>query len=77
METPRREFLLGSGRLLLLTDVAAGALDAILNGEEVPEKYNAASHWWGFTSASNCSLRCCAARTRPRYLWRWLPMAPL
>jgi tetrathionate reductase subunit B len=49
METPRREFLIASGRLLLLTGVAAGALDAILNGEEVPEKYNAATHWWAFT----------------------------
>jgi Fe-S-cluster-containing dehydrogenase component len=49
METARREFLIASGRLLLLTGVAAGALDAMLNGEEVPEPYRAASHWWGMT----------------------------
>lgn len=49
MQTPRREFLLASGRLLLLTGVAAGALDAILKGEEVPEQYRTADHWWGLT----------------------------
>ena len=49
METPRREFLIASGRLLLLTGVAAGALDALLKGEEVPEPYRVASHWWAMT----------------------------
>ena len=29
METPRRDFLFTAGRFLLLTGVAAGALDAI------------------------------------------------
>jgi Fe-S-cluster-containing dehydrogenase component len=49
MDTPRREFLIASGRLLMLTGVAAGALDALLQGEEVPAPYQAASHWWGMT----------------------------
>ncbi len=58
METPRREFLIASGRLLLLTGVAAGALDAILNGEEVPEKYDAATHWWAFTTDISKCIGC-------------------
>jgi tetrathionate reductase subunit B len=48
METPRRDFLFIAGRFLMLTGVAAGALDAIVKGEEVPPAYQAASHWWAF-----------------------------
>jgi tetrathionate reductase subunit B len=82
METPRREFLLASGRLLLLTGVAAGALDAILNGEEVPEQYNAATHWWGFTiDISKCigcglCVRACKEENdvprEPNYFRTWV-----
>ena len=49
MQTPRREFLLSSGKLLLLTGVAAGALESLLKGEEVPEQYRVADHWWALT----------------------------
>jgi tetrathionate reductase subunit B len=48
METPRRDFLFTAGRFLMLTGVAAGALDAILKGQEVPAVYQSASHWWAF-----------------------------
>jgi tetrathionate reductase subunit B len=48
METPRRDFLFTAGRFLMLTGVAAGALDAMLEGEEVPAAYQSASHWWAF-----------------------------
>ena len=58
MDRPRREFLVASGRLLMLTGVAAGALDALLNGEEVPEPYQAASHWWGMTIDINKCIGC-------------------
>lgn len=55
METPRREFLFTAGRFLMLTGVAAGALDAIVKGEEVPAAYQAASHWWAFMiDIDNC-----------------------
>jgi Fe-S-cluster-containing dehydrogenase component len=58
METPRREFLIASGRLLLLTGVAAGALEALLKGEEVPEPYRVADHWWGMTIEIDKCIGC-------------------
>jgi Fe-S-cluster-containing dehydrogenase component len=47
MTLDRRQFLVGSGKYLLLTGAAAQALEFVLAGE--PEKapgYEAARHWW-------------------------------
>ncbi|MCU0225004.1 MAG: 4Fe-4S dicluster domain-containing protein [Acidobacteria bacterium] len=50
MDSARRNFVAASGKLLLLTPVAAAALDWVLAGE--PEKapgYALDDHWWAFT----------------------------
>ena len=58
MESSRREFLVGSGKLLLLTGIAAGALDALLKGEQVPEAYRVADHWWGMIIDIDACIGC-------------------
>lgn len=48
MDESRRKFLMGAGRLLVLTGAASVAWDAIVKGQ--PEKapnYNTIDHWWG------------------------------
>jgi Fe-S-cluster-containing dehydrogenase component len=82
METPRREFLIASGRLLMLTGVAAGAFEALVNGEEVPEPYRAARHWWAFMididKCIGCGLCVQACKTEngvlhePYYFRTWV-----
>lgn len=82
METPRREFLIASSRLLLLTGVAAGALESLLKGEEVAEVYRAADHWWAMTididkciGSGNC-VRACKEENdvphEPYYFRTWV-----
>ena len=47
MDDSRRRFLLGTGRLLVLTGAASLAWDAIVEGQ--PEKapnYEQTKHWW-------------------------------
>jgi len=48
VDESRRKFLMGAGRLLVLTGAASVAWDAIVEGQ--PEKapnYNTIDHWWG------------------------------
>lgn len=47
MDVPRRQFLVESGRWLMLTGVAACAYEAMLAGQPVAAEYEMSDHWWG------------------------------
>jgi Fe-S-cluster-containing dehydrogenase component len=48
MDQTRRQFLLGTGRLLVLTGAASVAWDAIVEGQpETAPNYTMTDHWWG------------------------------
>ena len=48
MEEGRRDFLLKTGKFLVLSAAAAGAWEAVLAGQpdRAPEPYRMADHWW-------------------------------
>jgi Fe-S-cluster-containing dehydrogenase component len=59
MTINRREFAVGAGKVILLTAVAAEALDYVLAGE--PEKapgYDLHAHWWAMTFDIETCIGC-------------------
>jgi len=83
MESSRREFLVGSGKLLLLTSAAAAAWDYILAGRhsDAPS-YRLTEHWWAMSididlciGCGNC-VRACKTENdvplEPAYFRTWV-----
>jgi len=67
MGETRRDFLLKTGKFIVLSAAAAGAWDAVLHGQpdRVPEAYRMLDHWWAFTidiekciGCGNCVYAC-------------------
>ena len=59
MESNRRDFLIGGGKLLLLTSAAAGAWEHVLAGtpEQAPG-YREVEHWWGMAIDIESCIGC-------------------
>jgi Fe-S-cluster-containing dehydrogenase component len=83
MPLDRREFLKGAGRLIILSTVSAGALDAILaDRPEEADSYKLADHWWAMSidiekciGCGNC-VRACKKENdvplEPYYFRTWV-----
>lgn len=59
MDPERRDFLIRSGKLLVLTSVASTALEYVLAGnpEDAPV-YRTAEHWWGMSIDIDLCIGC-------------------
>jgi tetrathionate reductase subunit B len=83
MKTDRREFLIESGKFLLLTGAAATALPHVLAGDpESAPNYSTQDHWWGLIidvekciGCGNC-VRACKEENdvphEPYYFRTWV-----
>jgi tetrathionate reductase subunit B len=58
MDVPRRQFLVDSGRWLLLTGVAACAYESLVAGEPVAAEYEMSDHWWGMLIDIDACIGC-------------------
>jgi tetrathionate reductase subunit B len=83
MNPDRRDFLLRTGKLLVLSASAAGAWEAILQGRpETAPTYDTAEHWWGMgidiekcIGCGNCVRACKEENDVPRepiYFRTWV-----
>ncbi len=83
MDFDRRDFLLKTGKLLVLSASAAAAWEAIVAGKpETAEDYKAPSHWWAMAidvelcvGCGNCVRACKAENDVPRepmYFRTWV-----
>ncbi|MBI1895167.1 MAG: 4Fe-4S dicluster domain-containing protein [Acidobacteria bacterium] len=74
----RREMLIESGKLIVLTGAAAAALDKLSGATtEMPEKYRMAEHWWAMTidiekciGCGNCVQACAKENGVPEGFFR-------
>ncbi|HEY3381952.1 MAG TPA: 4Fe-4S dicluster domain-containing protein [Vicinamibacterales bacterium] len=83
MNSDRRDFLLKTGKLLVLSSAAAAAWEAILAGRaETADNYKMSDHWWGMVidieaciGCGNC-VRACKEENDvprdPRYFRTWV-----
>src|SRR5262245_15630126 len=79
----RREFLIGTGKLLILTAVSSRAFDAVMAGvPETAPNYKTTEHWWAMMidiekciGCGNC-VRACKAENgvskQPFYFRTWV-----
>ena len=75
MSVDRREFMLHTGKLLLLTGAAATAFEHVVAGQpEAASNYQTAMHWWAMTIDIDKCIGCgFCADTCPCGIWQMNP----